>query len=65
MSFMDIGIGELLLILGISLIILGPNRVVEVGRTLGKWTRALKKATFDLTTAVTKEVDSENKKPSS
>ena len=61
MGFLDIGTGELLLILVIALIVLGPGRVVEVGRTLGKMVRTLKKATSDLTTAVTKEIDSEGK----
>lgn len=61
MGFLDIGTGELLLVLVVALIIFGPRRIVEVGRTFGKMVRALEKATSDLTTAVTKEVDSEEK----
>ena len=61
MGFLDIGTGELLLILIIALIVLGPGRIVEVGRTLGKMVRNLRKATFDLTTAITKEIDSDKK----
>lgn len=64
MGFLDIGTGELLLILIIALIVLGPRRIVEVGRTLGKMVRNLKKATSDLTTAVTKEIDGESKNSS-
>jgi len=63
MGFLDIGTGELVLILVIALIVLGPGRIVEVGRTLGKMIRTLKKATSDLTTAVTKEIDSDKKDP--
>ncbi len=61
MGFLDIGTGELVLILVIALIVLGPGKVVAVGRTLGRLVRVLKKATSDLTTAVTKEIDSQGK----
>ena len=61
MDFMGIGMGEIVLILAIALIIWGPGRIVEIGRTLGKVTRTLKKATFDLTSEITKELDSEEK----
>lgn len=61
MGFLDIGTGELVLILVIALIVLGPGRIVAVGRTLGKIIRNLRKATSDLTTAVTKEIDSDRK----
>ncbi len=58
MDFFGIGTGEVLLILIVALIVMGPGRVAEVGRTLGKVTRTLKKATFDLTSEVTKELES-------
>ncbi len=61
MGFLDMGPLEILLILVVALIIWGPGRIPEIARTLGKTMRALKKATFDLTTAVTKEIDSEEK----
>ena len=61
MDFFGIGTGEVLFILIVALIIWGPGRVVEVGQTLGKIVRTLKKASFDLTAQVTKELDSEEK----
>ena len=61
MDFFGIGSGEVLLILVVALIIWGPGRVVEVGQTLGKIVRTLKKASFDLTAQVTKELESEEK----
>ena len=61
MDFMGIGMGEIVLILAIALMIWGPGRIVEIGRTLGKVTRTLKKATFDLTSEITRELDSEEK----
>ena len=64
MDFFGIGMGEVLVILVVALIIWGPGRIVEVGRTLGKVTRTLKKASFDLTRQVTKELEGEEQKPS-
>ena len=61
MDFLGIGGWEVLLILVIAVIVLGPGRVVEVGRTLGKLARTLKKATFDLTSQVTKELEDQEK----
>ena len=63
MGFFGIGTWELLLILVLALIIWGPGRLPEIARTLGKITRTLKKASFDLTTVLTKEIESEDKKP--
>ena len=61
MEFFGIGMGEIVLILVVALIIWGPGRVVEIGQTLGKVVRTLKKATFDLTSQVTKELEIEEK----
>ena len=61
MDFFGIGGWEVLLILVVALIVLGPGRVAEVGRTLGKIVRALRKATFDLTAQVTKEMEEQEK----
>lgn len=63
MDFFGIGFGEVLVILVVALIIWGPGRIVEVGRTLGKIVRVLKKASFDLTAQVTKELEGEEKQP--
>ncbi|MFC2005595.1 twin-arginine translocase TatA/TatE family subunit [Chloroflexota bacterium] len=59
MGFLDMGTWEILLILVVALIIWGPGKIPEIARTLGQTLRALRKATFDLTTAVTKEIDFE------
>ena len=61
MGFLDMGPLEILLILIVALIIWGPGKIPEIARTLGKTARAFKKATFDITTAVTKEIDIEEK----
>ena len=61
MDFFGIGIGEILLILAIILIIWGPRRIVEIGRTLGKIVHTLKKTTSDLTAQVTSETEEQEK----
>lgn len=43
MEFFNIGGLELLLILVIALVALGPDRIVKVGHTLGSWLRKLSK----------------------
>jgi len=57
MDFFGIGAGEILLILVIALIIWGPKRLPEIARTLGRMTRTLKKASYNLTSQVTRELD--------
>ncbi len=64
MGLFDMGTAEILLILVVALVIWGPGRIVEIGRTLGKMTRAVKKASLDLTTQVTKELELEEKEHS-
>lgn len=61
MSFLDMGPLEILLILVVALLIWGPRKIPEIARTLGRTVRALRKATLDLTTTVTKELDIEEK----
>lgn len=61
MGFLDIGAAEILLILIVALIIWGPRRIPEIARTLGRMVHNLRKATFDLTKEVTKEIDAEEK----
>ena len=64
MGFLGIGTWEILLILILALIILGPGKLTEFARTLGKTVRAIRKASADLTTAVTREIElSQNESP--
>lgn len=63
MNFFGIGIGEVLLILIIGLIILGPGKLAELAQSLGRLSRNLKKMSTDFTTTVTKEMDLQEKLP--
>ena len=65
MGFFGMGFGEILLILAVALIIWGPGRLPEIARTLGKTVRTFRRATFDLTTAATKELGVEEEGRSS
>ncbi|OGO21331.1 MAG: hypothetical protein A2144_00665 [Chloroflexi bacterium RBG_16_50_9] len=57
MDFLGIGPLEILLILVLALILLGPGKIPEVARTLGRTMRAIKKASAELTTAVNRELE--------
>lgn len=48
----DIGPVELLLILGIALLVIGPGKLPEVGAALGKTIREFRKASSDLPDSV-------------
>jgi len=61
MDFFGIGFGEVLLILIVALIIWGPKRLPGIARMLGKTMYNLKKATNDLTSQITREIDIEEK----
>lgn len=56
-----LGMGELLVILAIALIFLGPKRLPDVASTLGKAIRSFRKATNDLSSQL--EVDDSVKQP--
>ena len=46
--FGSIGLPELMLILAIALLVFGPKKLPEVGRTLGKAMREFKKSTEEI-----------------
>jgi len=62
MDFMAVGTSEILMILLVALIVVGPSKIVELGRTLGRIMRTIRKASYDLTSTVTRELELEDKK---
>ena len=59
MDLFGIGPLEILLILIVALLVFGPEKLPEIGRTIGKTVRAFRKAAFDLTAQVTREIEGE------
>lgn len=53
----SIGSTEILLILVIALLVFGPTRLPEMGRSLGRAVREFKRATSDLQETLEREVD--------
>ncbi|MCX6272109.1 MAG: twin-arginine translocase TatA/TatE family subunit [Bacteroidetes bacterium] len=47
--FLDIGAGEIMLILAVVFLLYGPKKVPEIARQIGKTMNDLKRATSDLT----------------
>jgi len=54
--FGSVGVPELLVILGVALIVFGPRKLPEIGRTLGKALGEFRKVTDDLKHTIEREV---------
>ena len=54
--FGSLGVPELLLIFVVVLIVFGPRKIPEIGRTLGKALGEFRKATDDLKSTIEREV---------
>ena len=48
MNFLGIGIIELVAVMVVALLVLGPNRMMEASRTLGKYLRELQRVSAEL-----------------
>ena len=57
MEIFGVGPGELVLIMLIGLIVLGPSKLPQIARSLGRGIAAFRKATMDLTTEVSREIE--------
>ncbi len=60
--FGSLGIPELILIFIVALLVFGPKRLPEIGRTLGKAIGEFKKATDELKNTIEREVQVEELK---
>ena len=60
----NIGPAEMIVILIIALIVFGPKRLPEIGRTVGKGLREFRKASQDLKDEFTGTLDDEDEAPS-
>lgn len=59
MDFFGISTGELLVIMVVALIFIGPEKMVGAARTMGKLTRQISQASKDFTKKLEEEVDLE------
>ena len=56
--FGSLGMQEILFILALALLIFGPKKLPEIGKTLGKGLGEFRKATTDLKRSLEREVNS-------
>ena len=62
MDFFGVGPIEILMVGFVSFLILGPARMVEVARTLGKFVQEIRQTTSDLAKVITLEEESPSPK---
>lgn len=60
---MNIGAGEVLLIAVLALLIFGPRRLPELGRTAARALREFRKATAEITSELRSELDEKPEPP--
>jgi Tat protein translocase TatB subunit len=53
----SLGFGEILIILILALVIFGPRRLPEMGRTIGKSMRDLRRATSEIKTELESDIE--------
>lgn len=61
MDFFGMGFGEVVLILLIALIFLGPNKIVSFAQSLGKLVNNIRKQTSELTAQVNREIQEQER----
>ncbi len=57
--FSSIGSQEILMIILVALIVIGPNKIASFGKTLGNISRNLRKASQDFTSNLKNEIEKE------
>jgi sec-independent protein translocase protein TatB len=61
MNFFNIGTAELLLIFVVALIVVGPRRLPEIARSLGKVVNDIRKISKEFTAEMTRELEAPTK----
>ena len=64
MNFFGVGLPEMLVIAAIGLLVFGPKRLPELGKTLGKTIKGLQSASSEFQEEVNKVIYSEDDKSS-
>ena len=60
MEFLGISFWEFLLILVVIIVVLGPSRIPGIMRNLGNIVRNIRKASSELTTSISREIEADN-----
>jgi TatA/E family protein of Tat protein translocase len=60
--FGSIGMPELVIIFVIALVIFGPRRLPELGRSLGRAMTEFRRATHELSTTLEQEIEAEDRR---
>ena len=61
MDFLNVGPWELVLVLIIAILVAGPQRMIEIARTLGRASRQLRGLSREFTTALQAEIQAADK----
>lgn len=61
--FGDIGTGELLVIFVLALLVFGPRKLPELGKSLGRAINEFKKASSELRSRIEEEIETEKTAP--
>lgn len=61
MDFLNVGPWELIVVLIIAILVAGPQRMVEIARTLGRASRQLRDMSREFTTALQTEIQAADK----
>jgi Sec-independent protein translocase protein TatA len=64
MDFLSVGSAEILMVLLVALLVVGPNKVVGYAQKFGQIMRSVRKASSELTSAVTREMELEDREKS-
>ncbi len=57
--FSQVGSQEILVILLVAIIVIGPAKIVEFGKTIGKISRNIKQTTNEFTRSINRELEEE------
>ena len=57
----SIGTQEILMILLVAILVVGPSKIAAFSKTLGNMSRNIKKTTMDFTTNLNREIEEEDK----